>query len=88
MVSAIRHVARVHGAEEKYHETMTRAWLHFVAVHAQRWGAGTFEAFLDRNPDLLNRHLIECFYSPDLIQSDLARAAWTAPDLRRMPALA
>jgi N-formylglutamate deformylase len=88
MVLAIRHVAHVHGADEKYHETMTRAWLHFVAVHAQRRGADTFEEFLDRNPDLLNRHLIECFYSPGLIQSDLARRAWSAPDLRRLPALA
>jgi hypothetical protein len=66
---------------------MTRAWLHFVAVHAQRWGAVSFEEFLERNPELLDRHLIECFYSPGLIQSDLARAAWAAPDLRRLPAL-
>ncbi|HWE08644.1 MAG TPA: hypothetical protein VG325_04790 [Solirubrobacteraceae bacterium] len=27
MVAAIRHIARRHGAEEKYHETITRAWL-------------------------------------------------------------
>jgi hypothetical protein len=88
MVAAIRHVARLHGAEGKYHETMTRAWLHFVAVHIQRWGADSFEAFLERNPDLLDTKLIQHFYSRELILGEPARAAWTPPDLRRLPALA
>jgi hypothetical protein len=88
MVAAIQHVARTHGAERKYHETMTRAWLHFVAVHAQRWGADSFEQFLERNADLLDSELIGHFYSRDLILSDRARVAWIDPDRRRLPALA
>jgi hypothetical protein len=66
---------------------MTRAWLHFVAVHIQRWGANDFEEFLERNPDLLDSKLIQHFYSRELILSEHARASWTAPDLRRLPAL-
>ncbi len=88
MVAAIRHVARLHGAEDKYHETITRAWLHFVAVHAQRWGADSFEEFLQRNPALLDSKLIEHFYSRELMASDAARATWTVPDLRPLPAFA
>ncbi len=88
MVAAIRHVARIHGAEDKFHQTITRAWLHFVAVHAQRWGADSFEEFLERNPDLLDRKLIEHFYSRELIRSDAARAMWTVPDVRPLPAFA
>lgn len=88
MAAAIRHVARLHGAEEKYHETMTRAWLHFVAVHMQRWGGDSFEEFLERNPALRESSLIEHFYSQALIGGELARASWTPPDLRRLPALA
>jgi hypothetical protein len=88
MSAAIRHVARLHGAEGKYHETLTRAWLHFVALHAQRWGSDSFETFLERNPDLLDTRLILHFYSRELILSEHARAALTAPDLRRLPALA
>lgn len=87
MVSAIRHVAALHGAEDKYHETITRAWLHFVAVHIQRWGADNFEEFLERNPVLLDSRLIQHFYSRELILSEPARAAWSAPDLRGLPAL-
>jgi N-formylglutamate deformylase len=88
MVAAIRHIARLHGEEEKFHETITRAWLHFVAVHMQRWGADNFEEFLERNADLLDSKLIRHFYSRELILSDAARALWTAPDLRGLPALA
>jgi hypothetical protein len=87
MTAAVRHVARGHGAEDKYHETITRAWLHFVAVHMQRWGAESFEAFLELNPDLLDRRLIEHFYSPGLIFGGPARAACVDPDLRQLPAL-
>jgi hypothetical protein len=87
MVAAIRRVARQHEAEDKYHATITRAWLHFVAVHNQRWGAESFEEFIKRNPDLLDRKLIEHFYSRELIFSESARAAWVGPDLRQLPAL-
>ena len=87
MADAIRHIARQHGAEDKYHDTITRAWLHFVAAHMQRWGADTFDAFIERNPALLDRGLIEHFYSRELIFSRRARAAWTAPDVRPLPAL-
>jgi hypothetical protein len=88
MVAAIRHVARRHGAEEKYHETITRAWLQFVAVHMQRWGAGSFEEFIERNPDLLDVKLVEHFYSRKLIFGEPARVAWVDPDLRPLPTLA
>lgn len=87
MTALIRHVAGLHGAETKYHETITRAWLHFVAVHVQRWDAGSFDAFIERNPELLDRKLIEHFYSPALISGDHARVVWAPPDLRPLPAL-
>lgn len=87
MVAAIRRLSHEHGAERKFHETITRAWLHCVAVHAQRWGATDFDTFLGRNPELLDRTLLGHFYSPELIASDDARAAWSDPDLRQLPAL-
>jgi len=88
MAAAIRHVARLHAAEDKYHQTITRAWVHFVAVHAQRWGADSFEEFLSRNPELLDGKLIEHFYSRELILSEPARVGWVSPDVRALPALA
>jgi hypothetical protein len=58
-----------------------------VAVHIERWGADSFEGFTDRNPDLLDSKLIQHFYSRELL-SQPARASWTVPDLRQLPALA
>lgn len=86
--AAIRRVARLHDAEDKYHETITRSWLHFVAVHMQRWSADDFDDFLERNPDLLKPSLIDEFYTRDLLFSDSSRASWSTPDRRRLPALA
>jgi hypothetical protein len=88
MIAAIRNIARRHGAIGKYHETITRAWLRFVAVHMHRWPADSFEQFVERSPDLLDRKLIEHFYSREVIFGEPARAAWVDPDLRRLPALA
>ena len=88
MTEAIGHVARQHGAEGRYHATITVAWLRCVAVHMQRWGAESFEGFIERNPDLLDSKLLEHFYSRELIVGDRARSGWVDPDLRPLPALA
>ncbi len=85
---AIRHVASLHGAPGKYHETITRAWVHLVALHRGAGEAQSFDEFIAANPRLLDRHLLDRHYSRELIMSDEARARWTAPDLREFPALA
>ena len=48
---------------------------------------GRFEQFLARNPDLLERTLLEHFYSRERMLSRSARASWVAPDLRGLPIL-
>ncbi len=84
----IREVAAAHGAPDKYHATITRAWVHCVAVHRQRWPAESFGAFIERNPALLDPKLLEHFYSPTRLFADAARSAVVEPDLRALPALA
>ena len=88
MIAAVRHIARRHGAERKYHATITVAWLQCVAVHMQRWGAESFEDFIERNPDLLDVKLLGHFYSHELIVGETARSGWVDPDLRALPTLA
>jgi hypothetical protein len=88
MAAAIRQVAAAHGAQGKYHETITRAWAHCVAVHSQRWPATTFTEFAARNPQLLNSGLLGHFYSPQLLASPAARATWVTPDRHALPGLA
>lgn len=88
MASAIRRIAAEHGAADKYHETLTLAWVHLVAVHRERWPASTFGEFIGRNPQLLDSHLLDGHYSSDVLWRGGARAAWTEPDLRTLPVLA
>jgi hypothetical protein len=62
--------------------------LHGILKTRGGFGADSFQAFIDRNPDLLDSKLIQHFYSRELLFSAPARASWTAPDLRQLPALA
>jgi hypothetical protein len=86
--AAIRQVAEAHGQPAKFHQTITRSWVQCVAVHQERWPAATFEAFLDRNPQLLDSGLLSHFYSPELLASLPTRSQWVTPDLQALPVLA
>ncbi len=88
MASAIRHVATMHGMPDRYHDTMTRSWVQLVAVHRRHGTAGSFDEFIAGNPELLDRHLLERHYSPELLGNAGARQSWTEPDLIRLPAAA
>jgi hypothetical protein len=88
VTAAIRHVAGLHGAPDKYHETITRAWVHLVALHRAHGEHNSFDEFIAANARLLDRHLLDRHYSRELLMSEEARARWADPDLRALPALA
>jgi hypothetical protein len=85
---AIRQLASAHGAPDKYHETITRCWVHLVALHRAGSEAESFDEFIAENDGLLDGHLLDAHYSPDLISSSRARTRWTEPDLRDLPQVA
>lgn len=88
--AALREVAAAHGMPERYHDTLTLAWVQLVAVHRRRWDDGTFDAFIERpeNRPLLERGLLDGHYSRELLFSDRARAGWVTPDVRALPSAA
>lgn len=88
VAAAIRHVARAHGAPEKYHETITRSWVHLVSVHLAGSDAESFDEFIAGNRGLLDRRLLDGHYSRALLGSPQARSRWTEPDLRQLPRVA
>jgi hypothetical protein len=88
VATAVRHLARRHGTPERYHETITRSWVHVVALHRSLEPRDSFDAFIAANPGLLTRDLLSRHYSTPLLTSETARAAWAEPDLRVFPALA
>ncbi|WP_329376199.1 hypothetical protein OG625_01670 [Streptomyces sp. NBC_01351] len=81
----IRRTATEAGVPEKYHATVTRAWVELVAHHTGPDGGEDFPAFADHHPDLLDKHLLERFYCPGTLAAPHARTAWTEPDLAPFP---
>ncbi|HWF35361.1 MAG TPA: hypothetical protein VG295_08305 [Solirubrobacteraceae bacterium] len=87
MASSIRHVALIHGEAVRYHDTITRSWVHLVARHREHSDARTFDAFITDNAELMDRRLLSHHYSPEVLAGAHARASWTEPDLCPLPAL-
>jgi hypothetical protein len=84
----IQRTARYAGAPQKYHATVSRAWVELVGHHATgptAAGASRFGDFLDRNPALLDKRLLTRFYRPATLASEQARAGWVEPDLAPFP---
>ena len=82
---AIQHVAVLHDAPDRFHETITRVWVRLVDVHLAGSEARSFDEFIADNSGLLDGSLLSRHYSRELIGSPDARAHWLEPDLRPLP---
>lgn len=74
----LKAIASRAGAPEKYHETITFAFLSLVAERMD--GYSSFDVFLDANPDLLDRRILERWYRPKHLYSDAARQTFLLPE--------
>ena len=86
MRQSIRRLAVHAGAQAKYHETITIAWMRLVGA-ALRLSARmeTFSEFSRAHAWLLDKGAVFEFYSRDRLMSEGARAAWIDPDLKPLP---
>jgi hypothetical protein len=86
MAASIRRYATHLGATEKYHETVTRAWMDLVQhAVARAQNALNFDELVTANPDLADPKALAAYYSPERLASPAARQEWVAPDLRSLP---
>jgi hypothetical protein len=86
LVSAgIQRTARYAGAPQKYHATISRAWVELVGYHACETGEEDFAAFAGHHRALLDKRLLTRFYRPATLASVQARASWAEPDLAPFP---
>ena len=82
--ASIRRFAASLGHEQKYHETMTRAWFRLVSsAHCEAQDIASFDEFLARFPSLFDRRLLSEFYSDALMAAEKARSGWVEPDRLR-----
>ncbi|MFD0337383.1 hypothetical protein ACFVH0_01625 [Streptomyces sp. NPDC127117] len=81
----IQRTARYAGSPQKYHATVSRAWVELVGHHAAERGDDDFTAFADRHPVLLDKRLLTRFYRPATLAGSQARTSWVEPDLAPFP---
>ena len=86
MSESIRRFAAFHGKSDKYHETVTLAWLRLVANAMARvpYGA-SFDQLIKGSPELLEKRTVEKYYSSGALSSEASRASWIEPDLQPLP---
>jgi hypothetical protein len=88
MASGILRFANHQGATQKYHHTITLAWMRLVAAALVETPEGeTFEQFLAAHPELNGKDLLFTYYSKELLQTAAARERWVEADLQPLPAL-
>ncbi|MFE5091513.1 hypothetical protein ACFRCI_14140 [Streptomyces sp. NPDC056638] len=82
----IQRTARYAGAPQKYHATVSRAWVELVGHHAAEHGEDDFTAFAGQHPALLDKRLLTArFYRPSTLASSQAKTGWIEPDLAPFP---
>jgi len=81
----IQRTARYAGAPQKYHATISQAWVELVGYHAAESGENNFPAFADHHPALLDKRLLTRFYRPATLASPRARTGWAEPDRAPFP---
>jgi hypothetical protein len=82
----LRHLTAHHRAPQKFHATVTRAWVEIVAHHmAAAPRAADFADFARRYPALLDKRLLTRHYSSHALASPAARTGWLEPDLAGFP---
>lgn len=70
---------------EKYHETLTRAWILAVRHFMDRGPAHSAGAFLAQHPALLDTRIMLTHYRAETLFSADARGRFIEPDLQGIP---
>ena len=78
--SSIKTIAANAGAAQKFNATITLAFLSLIAERIETTVHGSYDEFLEKNPDLFERNVLTKWYSPARLQSDLARSVFLMPD--------
>jgi hypothetical protein len=82
----IRHIAAYERAPQKYHFTVSRAWVEIIAHHVETDPECTdFDVFARRHPALLDKRLLSRHYRSATLAAAAARQGWVEPDLLPFP---
>jgi hypothetical protein len=86
MSGALRNYAVAHGKPERYHETITVAYLALINERLQLGGdGGDWRGFLQQNHELLDRRLLTHYYRPETLASPAARRVFILGEFHNPP---
>jgi len=81
LFEGLRRFAAAKGVPEKFHVTMTLAWLDLVDDARRKYPEmRDASELVNACPELLNRDALSRFYSSERLTSDDARTRWVPPD--------
>jgi len=78
----LRRLAAQLGIPEKFHLTVTLAWLRVVAARVKSDQVQSFDDWISIHLELLDRSFLHNYYSEPCLTSAVARANWVEPDRR------
>jgi hypothetical protein len=86
MAAILRRYSAHKGKPDRYHHTMTLAWMRLVsAARCATPEPILFEEFIAAHPDLAQATALSKYYSGELLEIPAARTGWVAPDLLPLP---
>lgn len=77
--SALRRLTAAAGQPEKYHDTLTVAFMSLIAERLGEAPETDFDAFAEANPDLFDRAVLLARYTPERLNSPAARRTFLLP---------
>jgi hypothetical protein len=79
---ALKRFAIAKGKPQLYHTTITWSYLLLIGERLARHPSATWSEFAAANPDLLEwkPSLLDRYYTPEVLWSDLARSCFLMPD--------
>jgi hypothetical protein len=87
MCSSLLALATSHGVGQRFHHTLTVAWVRIIEAARREHPDLPFDALADICPFLLDKDTPLTYYSRDTLFSDEARQRWVQPNLRALPAV-
>jgi hypothetical protein len=73
-------LSRAHGAPERFHETITLAFLALLHERLSNASPAGFAQFAEENSDLLSTSVLKKFYSSGRLEQPAARTGFLLPD--------
>jgi hypothetical protein len=84
---ALLELAASHGVAQRFHHTLTVAWVRIIESARRSQPDMPFDALAEACPWLLDKDAPLAYYTRDVLFSDEARARWIEPNLKSLPAV-